>query len=85
MISEGLILVFLSILIAVLIGMILFQAKQMRQMADRAESRERDLLDRIMARDYATYVQAEVVRADAKKALTPEEIYEQQVERGIPV
>lgn len=69
----------------ILLGVILFQAWQLKQMADRAERRERDLLDRIMARDYSTYIQAEVVRADAKKVLTPEEIYEQQVERGIPI
>jgi hypothetical protein len=46
------------------------------------ERRERDLLDRIMVRDYATYVNAEVVREHAKR---PDEIARDQEEVGIAV
>jgi hypothetical protein len=42
----------------------------------------RDLLDRIMTKDYTTYVNAEVVRESAKR---PDQIYDDQQERGIPV
>ena len=45
----------------------------------------KDLLNRVMARNYETFVQGDVVRAQAEKPLTPEEIYEKQYERGIPV
>jgi hypothetical protein len=44
-----------------------------------------DLLNRIMARNYETYVQAEIAKREEKKELTPEEIYAMQAERGIPV
>lgn len=47
------------------------------------DSKEKDLLNRILARNYETYVQAEVMQKE--KPLTDEEIYEQQIERGIPV
>lgn len=46
--------------------------------------REKDLLNRVMSRNYETYVQAEVLQQE-KQPLTSEEIYEQQMERGIPV
>jgi len=47
------------------------------------DNKEKDLLNRILARNYETYVQAEVLQKE--KPLTDEEIYEQQIERGIPV
>ncbi len=43
-----------------------------------------DLLNRIMSRNYETYVQAEIAQHE-KKPLTMEELYEIQQERGIPV
>jgi hypothetical protein len=46
---------------------------------------EKDLLNRILARNYETFVQGDVVRAEVKKSLTDEEIMELQAERGIPV
>ena len=46
-------------------------------------AREQDLLNRLMSRNFETYVQAEVVQNP--KPLTPEEIYEMNEERGIPV
>jgi hypothetical protein len=45
---------------------------------------EKDLLNRIQARNYETFVQGEVIQ-QPPKPLTPEEIYEQQIERGIPI
>ena len=48
------------------------------------DSKEKDLLNRIQARNYETFVQSEVMR-EVPRPLTPEEIYEQQLERGIPV
>jgi len=48
------------------------------------DSKEKDLLNRIQARNYETFVQSEVMR-ETPRPLTPEEIYEQQLERGIPV
>ncbi|HHT9147303.1 MAG TPA: hypothetical protein ACFYD4_16745 [Candidatus Wunengus sp. YC61] len=44
-----------------------------------------DLLNRIMSRNFETYVQAEVAKVEAEKPLTPEEIYARQYEQGIPV
>jgi len=46
--------------------------------------REQDLLNRIMSRSYETYVQGEAM-LQPKPPLTPEEIYEMERERGIPV
>jgi hypothetical protein len=46
------------------------------------EAREKDLLDRVMTKDYATFVNGEVVREAAKR---PDQIYEDQQERGIPI
>lgn len=46
---------------------------------------EKNLLDRIMARNYETLVQSESVREQVKRTLTAEEIYDMQQERGIPV
>jgi hypothetical protein len=46
---------------------------------------EKNLLDRLMVRNWETLVQGESVRAEVKKSLTDEEIMELQTERGIPV
>jgi len=45
--------------------------------------REKELLNRLMSRNFDTFVQGEVIMNPPPK--TPEEIYEQQRERGIPV
>ena len=44
-----------------------------------------NILDRLMSRNYETYVQAEQLKISQSKPLTPEEIYALQEERGIPV
>ena len=43
------------------------------------------MLDRIMSRDYAQLVQADIAKKEAERSLTAEEIFEMQQERGIPV
>jgi len=76
--------VILGIIIVALLGIIVIQMFFIRDLLDKFDEKERTLLDRIMTRNYETFVQAEVMRKpDAP--LTPEEIYEQQIERGIPV
>ena len=45
-------------------------------------AKEKDLLDRIMARNYEVYVNGEVVKEAAKN---PAKIYEDQQEKGIPI
>ena len=46
--------------------------------------REQDLLNRVMSRNYETYVQGEKLM-EPPRPLTPEEIYEMEQERGIPI
>jgi predicted Holliday junction resolvase-like endonuclease len=71
----------------VLILLIFHQRYEMAKMAERAEAREKDLLDRIMARNYETFVNAQVLKDEAKerRPLTAEEIYEAQQGMGIPL
>jgi hypothetical protein len=72
--------------IIAIIGLLLvvgLQSYLIIMILNRSDKRESDLLNRIMTRNYETYVQAEVLKEP--KPLTPEEIYEQQIERGIPV
>ncbi len=65
-------------LIVVIIVLLLFIYLQNKQSSEN----ESKLLDRIMAENYATFVNSEVVREAAKR---PDQIYEDQQERGIPV
>lgn len=69
--------IILGLIIITLIGVIVFQMVQF-------DKKEKIMLDRIMARTFEEFVQAEIVRKQ-DGSLTPEEIYEQQIERGIPV
>lgn len=70
---------------AILIFVIIFQTWQQIERQKVWDQRERELLDRIMTRNYETFVQAEVLKEQLKRPLTPEEIYEKQYEQGIPV
>ena len=73
--------------IIVIVALLLVIAEQcylIHDLTNKWDAKEKDLLDRIMARNFETFVQGEVVR-ESPKPLTPEEIYEQQLERGIPV
>lgn len=72
------------IVIMALLMVIAAQCYLIHDLTNKWDLKEKDLLDRIMARNFETFVQGEVVR-ESPKPLTPEEIYEQQLERGIPV
>jgi len=72
------------IVIIALLMVIAAQCYLIHDLTNKWDAKEKDLLDRIMARNFETFVQGEVVR-ESPKPLTPEEIYEQQLERGIPV
>jgi hypothetical protein len=74
-----------TVAILVLIGVILFQEWMHYSQSKNDEARISNLLDRVMATDYAQYVQGEVAKEQVKRPLTPEEIFEMQQERGIPV
>jgi hypothetical protein len=62
------------IALVILVGVILYQGRAYHAHMKNADIREQKLLDRIMSRDYAEYVQDEVAREQVKKPLTPEEI-----------
>jgi hypothetical protein len=70
----------IAALIIVIIFLLLFIYLQNKQFSEK----QSELLNRVMARDYETYVQAEVLRKP-ERPLTPEEIAAMQEERGIPV
>ena len=70
----------IAALIIVIIFLLLFIFVQNKQSSEK----QSELLNRIMAGDYATYVQAEVLR-QPERPLTAEEIYERDREQGIVV
>ena len=76
--SGNLIAVIILLLVVVYQGVFIFMQKR------DFGRREQDLLNRIMSRSYETYVQSEAM-FQPKPPLTPEEIYEMERERGIPV
>ena len=65
----------------ILIFVIIFQAWQIIEQRVASKLRENELLDRIMARNYAEYVNSEIVRDQAKQPSAPA----YQEEHGIPV
>lgn len=65
-------------LIVVIIFLLLFIYLQNKQSSENQSK----LLDRIMAADFPTFVNSEVVREAAKR---PDQIYEEQQEKGIPI
>ena len=65
-------------LLVIIIFLLLFIYLQNKQSSEK----ESTLLDRIMTKDYATYVNGEIVREAAKR---PDQIYEDQQEKGIPI
>lgn len=70
--------------ILILAAVIVFQSVFIILQGRVYERMVKDLLNRLMSRNYETYVQAQELMKPPR-ALTPEEIYEQQQERGIPV
>jgi predicted Holliday junction resolvase-like endonuclease len=82
---SGEIIAFLVILLLIaLFGVIFVQILFIKTIFENFDAKEKDLLNRVMSRNYETYVQAEVVQKD-KEPLSPEEIYEKELERGIPI
>lgn len=74
-----------AIIIAIpLLLVIAAQCYLIHDLTEKWDVKEKDLLNRVMSRNYETFVQGEVIQ-QPPKPLTPEEIYEQQIERGIPV
>jgi len=71
----------MEITIIVLIGVIIYQAIDRQLDKREAVKRERELLNRLMARDYAQYVQAKIT----EKAYDKETPVEEQPEIGIPM
>lgn len=78
MYNEYITIITLLLVIVTLIVNIVLQRR------DNAKVQE-ELLNRIMSRNYETYVQAEIAKHEEKKPLTMDELYEIQQERGIPV
>lgn len=74
-----------AIIIAIpLLLVIAAQCYLIHDLTEKWDVKEKDLLNRVMSRNYETFVQGEVIQ-QPPKPLTPEEIYEKQLERGIPV
>ncbi len=64
---------------SVLILVIVYQGFQIYDQRKHLEARISNLLDRLMAKDYPQYIQAEVAKEQAKLPIEPYE------ERGIPI
>jgi hypothetical protein len=73
----------MTIAIVALFLVIVFQGVFIYMQKQDSNIREKDLLNRLMSRNYETFVQGEVIMNP--KPLSPEEIFERQQERGIPV
>jgi hypothetical protein len=67
-----------------LLVVIYLEAYLLIKFSNKWDAKEKDLLNRIMTRNYETFIQGEVIQ-QPPRPMTPEEIYEQQLERGIPV
>jgi hypothetical protein len=73
----------MTIAIVALLLVIVFQGVFIYMQKQDSNIREKDLLNRLMSRNYETFIQGEVIMNP--KPLSPEEIFERQQERGIPV
>lgn len=83
--GEQIAIIVLGIIIFALLGIIVIQMWFIKGLSENFDIKEKDLLNRVMARNFETFVQSEVVLNQENRPLTAEEIYEQQIERGIPV
>lgn len=74
------------IIVVPLLAVIAYQGFLILSLQSTHDKVQRDLLDRVLARNYETFVQAQAVRAETgRKPLTLEEIHRLQEEQGIPV
>jgi predicted Holliday junction resolvase-like endonuclease len=83
--GEQIAIIVLGIIVIGLLGIIVIQMWFIKTLSENFDIKEKDLLNRVMARNFETFVQSEVVLNQENRPLTAEEIYEQQIERGIPV
>ncbi len=67
--------------VVTLVGVIIYQCWLIWHIQKVHEKTQKDLLDRIMTRNYETFVQGEMVREQAKQPAPS--VYEE--ERGIPI
>jgi lipopolysaccharide biosynthesis regulator YciM len=72
------------LVISILIGIICYLGWFNIHLENMHEKREQDLINRIMSRDYSTFVNAEIVK-EQNKVLSPREIFSNQEEQGIPI
>ena len=71
--------------LVVLIRVVIFQGwMQLRQQQQHFRVQDK-LMDRVMARNFETYVHGQVTQVPPEIPLTLEQIMAQQQERGIPV
>jgi len=75
-------LIIVSIFALIVIG---YQGWLIKKMTEQFDKERKDLLNRIMCRDFAQFVQGAIAHKQVDRALTAEEIAEMQAERGIPV
>ena len=73
-----------AVLISSLLAVIVFQGVFIYLQKQIHDETVKDLLNRLMARNYETFVQSEELRK-TPRPLTPEELEAIQAERGIPV
>ena len=85
MLFRSIAIIVLGIIVIGLLGIIVIQMWFIKTLSENFDIKEKDLLNRVMARNFETFVQSEVVLNQENRPLTAEEIYEQQIERGIPV
>lgn len=72
------------IAIICLVAVIIYQGVFIFMQKKDSLARERDLLNRVMTRNYETFVQAEVLNKQ-EEPMTYEEFEQRNIERGIPV
>lgn len=68
-----------------LLCVIAYQGWFIKRLTDRHDADKAELLNRIMTRSYAEYVQGAIAHKQVERELTAEEIAALREERGIPV
>jgi hypothetical protein len=71
-------------LIALLI-VIGYQGWFIWRLQEEHEKMQKDLLNRLMARNFETFVQSEIQQKENVRPLTAEEIYEMEMNKGVPI
>lgn len=71
--------------ILTLIGVVIYQGYFIKKLSDKHDLERKDLMNRIMTRNYQEFVQGDVAYRQAEKVFTAEEIAALREEQGIPV